>query len=240
MRRGWSAASTRRTPSAIVGSLAASLLLVAWIGCSTAGIDGAVDAGGVLMLAALADLPAAGRRASILLSSGSDRRFGVADFRRAPDSGVLVAYGRNSASWAGHTGDIPVRRRGAERVGGVSRLPTGARVSQRGQTRRRVSRKTWLQRLGYLTTLVSARPALVLVTAAVGNNCGIRESRRQGKYAKRSSDQGFVPNVVSAFQRAELPRRSESQSAHRGRWTALPADDGRTLRRVTADPFDLW
>ena len=243
------------TFGAIAGSLAASLWLVGWIGSQhTQQVLMALSMlAGVLMLAAPADATGAGKRprfypvpARARVLAGLVAASASLIFAVPPIPGVLIAYGRNSASWVGHTGDILYVGEGLNASVAVSRLPTGVlayhnagkiQASSQPQDMR-------LQRiLGHVTTLVAAQPASVLV---IGCGSGVTAGAvsLDARVVRETivEIERLVPMVVSTY--------FGEQNFHvvQNPKVRIVIDDGRhylltTSERydaITADPFDPW
>ena len=147
------------TLGAIVGALAASLLLVAWVGSQRTEQLLIV----VSILSGLLLLP---RRWPILAPVA------LLIYAVPPVSKVLVAHGRYAASWVGK-GDIVYMGEGLNSSVAVSSFPNGVltfHVAGKIQASN-VPRDMRLQRmLGHLTTLTAANPRSVLV---IGCGAGI-------------------------------------------------------------------
>lgn len=150
------------TLGAIAGALAASLLLIAWIGSQHAVqvLMAVSTIAGILLL----------RRPGVIAASALLAVFSIASV--PPVAKVLIAYGRYAASWAGKS-DIIYAREGLNSSVAVSRFSNGAltfHVAGKIQASN-VPRDMRLQRmLGHLTTLTNSHPRSVLV---IGCGAGV-------------------------------------------------------------------
>ena len=237
------------TLGAIAGSLAASLLLVAWLGTQhtqqvmmiLSGYAGALllltpsaaatHARGVMRFGAVAALVAVA--AGLLLTV-------------PPIPGVLVTYGKYSVSWAGHLGEVLYVGEGLNASVAVSRTPAGVlnyhsagkiQASSEPQDMR-------LQRmLGHLTTLMAVRPAAALV---IGCGTGITAGAVSLDPAVARETvvelERLVPDIAATyfgdqnFGVVHNPKvRIEIDDA---RHYLLTTPD--TFDVITADPFDPW
>ncbi len=156
------------TFGAIVGALAASLLLIAWVGSQRAQqllIILSVAAGMLLVFHRSVTVAALSRMLAGVLAA-----FSIAIV--PPVSKLLIAYGRYAATWVGK-GDIIYAGEGMNSSVAVSSFPNGVRtfhVAGKIQASN-VPRDMRLQRmLGHLTTLVNVHPGSVLV---IGCGAGI-------------------------------------------------------------------
>jgi spermidine synthase len=157
------------TLGAIVGALAASLLLIAWVGTQHA--EQALIALSVLAgLTVL--LPAKSRSAQMALCGAALLVIGVLFIGVPPVSKLLIAYGRYAATWVGK-GEIVYAGEGMNSSVAVSSFPNGVltfHVAGKIQASN-VPRDMRLQRmLGHLTTLTTPTPRSVLV---IGCGAGI-------------------------------------------------------------------
>jgi spermidine synthase len=159
------------TLGAIVGALAASLLLVPWVGSQRAEqmlIALSTAAGLLLLLTSKRFRWGMGLVTALLAVASS----GLLIRSVPPISKVLIAYGRYAATWVGK-GDIVYAGEGINSSVVVSSFPNGAltfHVAGKIQASN-VPRDMRLQRmLGHLTTLTAASPRAVLV---IGCGAGI-------------------------------------------------------------------
>jgi spermidine synthase len=233
------------TVGAIVGSLCASLLLVAWIGSQKAQqlliISAAVS--GIIVLASerprrvtlFSQLaPAAAVLAAILLARSVP-----------PVPGLLIAYGRYAATWIGQN-DIFYSGEGLTSSVAVSRTPNGVlnyhnagkvQASSEPQDMR-------LQRmLGHLTTLLPAQPRSVLVIGCgAGVTAGAASIDPAVTHLKIAEIEPLVPEVVSRF------FSDHNFSVVTNPKTTIHLDDARhfilttdeKFDAVTSDPLDPW
>jgi spermidine synthase len=235
---GWLASRVyaANTAGAIAGAVLASVSLVAWIG----------SAGSQQVMMA-----AAGVAAVVLFGVSTRAAFAVvvtaaliATVPGVPD--VLVAYGRNSASWVGHTGDILFVGEGVNASVAVSRLPGGALTYHNAGKIQASSQPEdmRLQRmLGHVTTLVPANPESVLVIGCgSGVTAGAASIDPAVKQVTIVELESLVPRVVATyfadynFHVLDNPR------------VRVRIDDGRhfllttgeRFDAITADPFDPW
>jgi spermidine synthase len=147
------------TFGAIVGALAASLLLIGWVGSERTQQL-------LIVLSLLAGLPLLRSRRWLAVPAA------LLLFCVPPVPGLLIAYGRYAATWAGKS-EILYAREGVNSSVAVARFPGGARtfhVAGKIQASN-VPRDMRLQRmLGHLTTLAARNPRSVLV---IGCGAGI-------------------------------------------------------------------
>lgn len=221
------------TIGAIVGALAASLVLVPRIG--TQGAQQAliaISAAASLILLRPSLMIVAAATATLLITSVP------------PKSNLLIAHGRYAATWAGKS-DIFYAVDGMNSSVAVSRLPDGRmmfHVAGKIQASN-VPRDLRLQRiLGHLTTLTVERPSSVLV---IGCGAGITAGAiAADPLVQRETIVEIEPLVFDAarnFREANLGVL-ENQKVHR------IVDDGRhflltTHERfdaITVDPLDPW
>ena len=151
------------TLGAIVGALGASLVLVAWIGSQRTEqlLIGISAVSGMLLL-----LPSV--KAPLIAVALA----GLSIYSVPSPPRVLVAHGRNAATWVGK-GEVVYAGEGVNSSVAVSKFPNGAvtfHVAGKIQASN-VPRDMRLQRmLGHLTTLTVANPRSVLV---IGCGAGI-------------------------------------------------------------------
>ena len=233
------------TIGAIVGSLFASLLLVAWIGTQKAQQV-------MIIFAALSGV--------IVLASDKVRSAGFAGqiapavavllavlFARAvpPVPGLLIAYGRYSATWIGQN-EIFYSGEGLTSSVAVSRTPNGVlnyhnagkvQASSEPQDMR-------LQRmLGHLTTLLPPNPKSVLVIGCgAGVTAGAASVDPAVTQLKIAEIEPLVPEVVSRF------FSEHNFSVVTNPKTKIHLDDARhfilttdeKFDAITSDPLDPW
>jgi spermidine synthase len=224
------------TAGAIVGAVLTSVSLVAWVG--TAGSQR------VMMAAAAA--------AAVMLFGFSRRAVIPAAITAAligavpRTPGVLVAYGRNSASWVGHTGEILFVGEGVNASVAVSRLPGGALTYHNAGKIQASSQPEdmRLQRmLGHVTTLIPARPESVLVIGCgSGVTAGAVSIDPGVKQVTIVELESLVPRVIARrfadynFHVVDNPR--VRVRIDDGRHFLLTTDED--FDAITADPFDPW
>jgi spermidine synthase len=224
------------TAGAIAGAVLTTVLLVGWIG--TAASQRVIMA-------------AAGISAIVLF--GRSRRavigalIAAALISAVPAvPGVLVAYGRNSASWVGHTGEILFVGEGVNASVAVSRLPGGALTYHNAGKIQASSQPEdmRLQRmLGHVTTLVPATPDSVLVIGCgSGVTAGAVSIDPAVKQLTIVELESLVPRVVARyFGDYNFHVLDDSR-------VRVKIDDGRHFLQttdenfdaITADPFDPW
>jgi spermidine synthase len=229
------------TLGAIVGALAASLLLVSWIGSQhTEQLLIALSMiAGLLLL-----LP--GRRASsavvsvIAVLAGGLLIYGV-----PPISKLLVAHGRYAATWVGK-GDIVFAEEGLNSSVAVSEFPNDVRtfhVAGKIQASN-APRDMRLQRmLGHLTSLTPASPRSVLVVGCgAGITAGAVSIDPEVEHVTIVEIEPLVPKAASKFfneQNFDVIGNSKVR---------LHIDDGRhfllttkeKFDAITVDPLDPW
>jgi spermidine synthase len=238
------------TVGAIVGSLAASLLLVVWLHTQHTQqlliVLSALSA--LLMLApAVAGEPGkgslhwAGTIALVLATGGAGLLA-----RSVPDvPGILVAYGRYAATWVGLSNIIYVGE-GLNAFVAVSELPSGVRnyhnagkvqASSEPQDMR-------LQRmLGHITHLIPANPANVLVIGCgAGVTAGAVSIGPTVQHETIAEIEPLVPSTVSTF------FAQHNYDVVNNPKVTVHVDDARhfllttkeKFDAVTSDPLDPW
>jgi spermidine synthase len=229
------------TLGAIVGALAASLVLMTWIGSQHAQqlLIGLSMIAGLLLI-----LP--GRRASaavtgvIAVIAG-----GLLVYSVPPVSKLLIAHGRYASTWVGK-GDIVFAEEGLNSSVAVSDFPNDVRtfhVAGKIQASN-VPRDMRLQRmLGHLTSLTPARPRSVLVIGCgAGITAGAVSIDPEVERVTIVEIEPLVPQAASKFfneQNFDVIGSSKVQ---------LHIDDGRhfllTTKEkydaITVDPLDPW
>ncbi len=157
------------TFGAIAGALAASLMLIAWIGSQHAE---QVLMGFSLIAGLLLSINSFTRLARSIVVAVAALLGAFSIISVPPVADVLIAYGRYAASWAGK-GEIVYAAEGMNSSVAVSRFPSGAEtfhVAGKIQASN-VPRDMRLQRmLGHLTTLTNVYPRSILV---IGCGAGI-------------------------------------------------------------------
>jgi spermidine synthase len=230
------------TVGAIAGALAATLVLMAWIGSQHAAqllIAVSILAGLVLVPAALA--PRAAAVATLLaLAWGGWLVESV-----PPVSKLLIAHGRYAASWAGK-GDILYAGEGVNSSVAVSSFPNGVRTFHVAGKIQASSapRDMRLQRmLGHLTTLTAAHPDSVLVIGCgAGITAGAVSIDPRVKHETIVEIEPLVPEAASTY------FSGPNFGVLRNPKVQVRIDDGRhylmTTRErfdgITVDPLDPW
>jgi len=240
------------TVGAIVGSLGASLVLVAWIGSQHAqqvliaisGLSGLL----VLAPALLGDGRPNGRFAfagavALVVATGLSA-FLVTSVRAVP--GLFVAYGRFTATRIGQQSDIIYMGEGLTATVAVSRLSSGTlnyhnagkvQASSEPQDMR-------LQRmLGHLTTLVPGRPrSVVVIGCGAGVTAGAVSIDPAVERVTIAEIEPLVPRVVSTYFSQYNFDVIRNPKVH------VQLDDARhyiltskeKFDALTSDPLDPW
>ncbi len=231
------------TFGAIAGALAASLLLIAWIGSQRAeqvlmGLS--MLSGALLLLATRGTLRF---RIGLGVVAALFAVFSIASVPRVAD--VLIAYGRYAASWVGK-GEIVYAAEGMNSSVAVARFPNGVltfHVAGKIQASN-VARDMRLQRmLGHLTTLVNAHPRSVLVIG-----CGAGVTAGAVSIDPRVEHETIVEIEPLVFQAAAKYFSQPNFDVLRNPKVQVRIDDGRhylmtTKERfdgITIDPLDPW
>ena len=239
------------TVGAIVGSLAASFVLVAWIGSQHAQqvliVTSLVSA--LLVLAwGVADQERMSNAAQWLTTGGLIAGAAVAVLlaRSVPEvPGVLIAYGRYTATRNGQD-KIIYKDEGMTASVAVSEMPNGVlnyhnagkiQASSQPEDMR-------LQRmLGHLTTLLPASAKrVVVIGCGAGVTAGAVSIDPAVEYETIAEIEPLVPRVVSTYFAAHNFDVVRNPKVH------IQIDDGRhyvaTLRgkfdALTSDPLDPW
>jgi spermidine synthase len=240
------------TVGAIVGSLAASLMLVYWFGSQHAQQAMMIISGlsGLLLLAPIEFSSTTGTKAlrwvapSALLVALFCAAYLVRTVPTIP--GILVAYGRYAATWIGQTGDIFYVGEGLNSSVAVSRLSSGVlnyhnagkvQASSQPQDMR-------LQRmLGHFTTLTPKDPKKVLVIGCgAGVTAGAVSVDAHVQSLTIAEIEPLVPRVVSAYFGEHNFNVVQNPKTH------VTIDDARhyllttkeTFDAITSDPLDPW
>ena len=235
------------TIGAVVGALAASLLLVSWVGSQRAQQ--------VMMLASLV---------AAAFAVGSVRSLRRAGFSRVlalialaafdawllggvrPVPGLLIAYGRFTATVQDQAGEILYSGEGLHSSVAVSRLPNG-RLGYHNAGKIQASSEPQdmrLQRmLGHLTTLVPRQARSVLVIGCgAGVTAGAVSIDPHVEHVTIAEIEPLVPRVVSKYFGAENHHVVDNPKVR------IQIDDARhflltskeKFDAITSDPLDPW
>jgi len=238
------------TLGAIAGALLSSLVLVSWLGTQRTQqamiVAAAVAAGALAFGTQTGEAWRDRRRIAATLASGALLASAVGVSRVPAVPGLLVAYGRNAAAWAGQSGDIFYVGEGLQASVAVSRLPSGVlnyhnagkiQASSQPQDMR-------LQRmLGHLTTLVPRDPKSVLVIGCgAGVTAGAVSVNPKVERVTIAEIEPLVPAVVSRH------FAGVNHDVIQNPKVAVHIDDARhflatTTERfdaITSDPLDPW
>jgi spermidine synthase len=229
------------TLGAIMGALAATLLLIAWIGSQRAEqvLIALSAAAGLLLLIPGPRWAAFSKAVVVVLMT-------VILVRAVPASSrLLVAHGRYAPTWVGK-GDVVYAREGLNSSVAVSTFSNGVRtfhVAGKIQASS-VPRDMRLQRmLGHLTTLTPARPHSVLVIGCgAGVTAGAVSIDPDVQRVTIVEIESLVPQAA-----AEYFQDQNFDVLHNPK-VRVAIDDGRhylsaTNERfdaITADPLDPW
>jgi spermidine synthase len=240
------------TIGAVAGALAASLLLIAWVGSR-----GAQQV--MMVLSTVAGLLVLVPGAVGPTSKGRDVRWGQA-FALAgalvvaawlirsvpPVSGMLVAHGRFAATLLGQAGDIIYVGEGLQSSVAVSRLSNGTLgYHNAGKIQASSAPEDMrLQRmLGHFTTLVPRHPSSVLVIGCgAGVTAGAVSIDPQVDRVTIAEIEPLVPRVVSTY------FGPQNHDVVRNPKVRIHIDDARhyllttkeKFDAITSDPLDPW
>ena len=239
------------TVGAILGSVAASLILVYWFGSQRAQQVLMIVSGmsGLLLLApAELGAPAGKKPLRWMAPAALVIALGLAAFliRTVPTiPGILVAYGRYAATWLGQEGDIFYVGEGlsssvaVSRYGGVMNYHNAGKVQASSQPQ-----DMRLQRmLGHFTTLVPKSPKKVLVIGCgAGATAGAVSIDQNVETLIIAEIEPLVPRVVSEH------FGEHNFNVVRNPKTHVVIDDARhyllttdeTFDAITSDPLDPW
>jgi spermidine synthase len=232
------------TLGAIVGALAASLLLIAWVGSQRAEqlLIALSAIAGLLLLPGL-------RRGSVFLRISTAVAAALVSalfiYSVPPISKLLIAYGRYAATWVGQD-DIIYAEEGLNSSVAVSSFPNGTRtfhVAGKVQASN-VPRDLRLQRmLGHLTSLTPANPRSILVIGCgAGITAGAISIDPRVERVTIVEIEPLVPQAASRFFSKPNFDVMASSKVH------LSIDDGRhylfttkeKFDAITVDPLDPW
>jgi spermidine synthase len=224
------------TIGAIAGALAASFVLVPHLGSSQAQQL-------LIAVASAAALLCFGLRpvAALAVAAGALLVLAV-----PPLPGVLVAYGRHTASWAGHTGELLFVGEGLHASVAVSRADTGVlnyHNAGKVQASSQPADMRLQRMLGHLTTLVPEHPRSVLVIGCgAGVTAGAVATNPQVEKVTIVEIEPLVPEVAQRY------FGSVNHDVLTNPKVRVVIDDARhflmttteTFDAITSDPLDPW
>ena len=224
------------TLGAIVGALAATLLLIAWIGTQrTEQLLIACSALAAILLL----LPRPAYALIAVLATAA------CIFTVPPVSKLLIAHGRYAATWIGK-GEVVYAAEGMNSSVAVMQFPNGARtfhVAGKIQASN-VPRDMRLQRmLGHLSTLTTQHPRAVLVIGCgAGITAGAASIDPQVERVTLDEIEPLVPRTAATWFGRENFNVIRNPKVH------LNLDDGRhfllttteKFDAITVDPLDPW
>ncbi len=235
------------TVGAVVGALSASLLLVSWIGSQRAQQ--------LMMLTSVLAAAAALGSVSSVRRAGFAGAFGVVALAVLdgvllagvpPVPGLLIAYGRFTATVQGQAGEILYSGEGLHSSVAVSRLPNG-RLGYHNAGKIQASSEPQdmrLQRmLGHLTTLVPKQARSVLVIGCgAGVTAGAVSIDPRVERVTIAEIEPLVPRVVSKYFGTENHHVIDNPKVR------VQIDDARhflltskeKFDAITSDPLDPW
>jgi spermidine synthase len=240
------------TLGAIAGALGASLLLIAWVGTQRAQqmIMAAAALAGLLLLVpplvaagSRSGRRAAGQAAAVALATAVAALL-IARVPKLP--GMLVAYGRYTATWLGSAGEMLFVGEGLNASVAVSRAADGLiKYHSAGKVQASSAPSDMrLQRmLGHLTTLVPKDPRSVLVIGCgAGVTAGAVSIDPRVQRVTIAEIEPLVPRVVARY---FGPSNYDVVKSPKVR---IVLDDARhfllTSRErfdaITSDPLDPW
>jgi spermidine synthase len=240
------------TVGAVAGALAASLVLIPWIGSQRAQQIMMVVSTVAGLLVLVTDRIGSTANARLVRSwqaialAGSLAVMAWLIRSVPPVPGMLVAHGRYAATLLGQAGDIIYVGEGLQSSVAISRLPNG-RLGYHNAGKIQASsapEDMRLQRmLGHFTTLVPKHPSSVLVIGCgAGVTAGAVSINPQVDHVTIAEIEPLVPRVVSAYfgpQNYDVVRNPKVR---------IHIDDARhylltTKERfdaITSDPLDPW
>jgi spermidine synthase len=235
------------TVGAVAGALSASLLLVSWIGSQRAQQ--------LMMLTSVLAAAAALGSVSSVRRAGFAGAFGVVALAVfdgvllagvPPVPGLLIAYGRFTATVQGQAGEILYSGEGLHSSVAVSRLPNG-RLGYHNAGKIQASSEPQdmrLQRmLGHLTTLVPRQARSVLVIGCgAGVTAGAVSIDPRVERVTIAEIEPLVPRVVSKYFGTENHHVIDNPKVR------VQIDDARhflltskeKFDAITSDPLDPW
>jgi spermidine synthase len=233
------------TAGAIAGALAASFLLVPHLGSPHAQqvLIGVATVSAVvsLGLSGLRESRAMAARGAAIVAAGVALALAV-----PPLPGVLVAYGRHAASWAGHTGELLFVGEGLHASVAVSRVDNGVlnyHNAGKVQASSQPADMRLQRMLGHLTTLVPERPRSVLVIGCgAGVTAGAVAANPQVGKVTIVEIEPLVPQVAGRYFGPVNHDVLTNPKVH------VVIDDARhfltttteTFDAITSDPLDPW
>ncbi|HEY7170250.1 MAG TPA: fused MFS/spermidine synthase [Vicinamibacterales bacterium] len=224
------------TVGAIAGALGASFVLVPLLGSPHAQQL-------LIGVAAISAIVSFGRKAVAVaaVTAGAALALTV-----PPLPGVLVAYGRHAASWAGHTGELLFVGEGLHASVAVSRVDKGVlnyHNAGKVQASSQPADMRLQRMLGHLTTLVPEHPRSVLVIGCgAGVTAGAVAVNPQVEKVTIVEIEPLVPQVARRYFGSVNHDVLSNPKVH------VVIDDARhfltttseTFDAITSDPLDPW
>jgi len=233
------------TVGAIAGALGASFLLVPHLGSPRAQqlLIGVATASALVSLgrSSLQQSRAAAALGAAIIAAGMAFVLTV-----PPLPGVLVAYGRHAASWAGHTGELLFVGEGLHASVAVSRVDDGVlnyHNAGKVQASSQPADMRLQRMLGHLTTLVPEHPRSVLVIGCgAGVTAGAVAANPQVEKVTIVEIEPLVPQVAGRYFGPVNHDVLKNPKVH------VVIDDARhfltttteTFDAITSDPLDPW
>jgi spermidine synthase len=235
------------TVGAVVGALGASLVLVAWVGSQYAQQLMMTVAACAALLGFVSARQASGSARALVWQAAAVAVASCLLIPRVPAlPGILVAYGRYTATVLGQAGEIIYVGEGLNSSVAVTRLPSG-RLGYHNAGKIQASSEPEdmrLQRmLGHLTTLVPAAPRSVLVIGCgAGVTAGAVSISPKVEHVTIAEIEPLVPRVVSTY------FGKENYDVVTNPKVRVVIDDARhylltskqTFDGITSDPLDPW